>query len=586
MKLLDIKIFPINKNGWESDKLFFGDHITQLYGPNGCGKTPLVQSIAYCLGFPSVFRNDIYNHCSHVELNVECHDEKINIKRVYNRDVDIEVIDSKGRRSNFYNEKDYSSFIFEKLGIKTTTLVSNNSSATYAYIASFLPIYYLDQDDGYSKLYHAPNNFIRDQFSEIMRMILKLPVKNSFDMKKSQLLAKQQLELLDKRVNTSALKLKFATQSANSISKNYNEILHEISSLEQEIEALKSSGATHDDSLLALDRLVNSNRKEIRRLVDEIYEIESRTLGINNIVHEINVEIETLNLNEEARRVFQSFNEICGSSSCRLFSSSSDSYSKNLLYLKDQIKDLQRNADADKEKLDRLKLQKTQLETVVQGIIEERNKYTIKSEISALVDSISEIKNKIFSLQSQKDELDSLIKIENTHIDILKQRDIALEKYQSYTPNRESIPSILKIKSQLRELFIKWLNVIHTTNISFDITFKDDFIPVLGTEQVSQLKGSTKIRAVLAYHAALIELMAINSLLSFKVLILDTPKQHEIHNDDLNKYILQLKLLCQKYGIQVVFSTTEYRYIGDMDDIEWNPIYKGSEQLMFLRLPN
>ncbi|WP_259663639.1 ATP-binding protein [Shewanella algae] len=45
--------------------------MTQLYGPNGCGKTPLVQSIAFCLGFPSIFRNDIYNHCSHVELNVE-----------------------------------------------------------------------------------------------------------------------------------------------------------------------------------------------------------------------------------------------------------------------------------------------------------------------------------------------------------------------------------------------------------------------------------------------------------------------------------------------------------------------------------
>ncbi|BCV46609.1 hypothetical protein TUM17379_36270 [Shewanella algae] len=90
-------------------------------------------------------------------------------------------------------------------------------------------------------------------------------------------------------------------------------------------------------------------------------------------------------------------------------------------------------------------------------------------------------------------------------------------------------------------MFIKWLNIIHTSNISFDITFKDDFIPILGTEQVSQLKGSTKIRAVLAYHAALIELMAINSLLSFKLLILDTPKQHEIHNDDLNNYIIELK---------------------------------------------
>ncbi|WP_243888187.1 hypothetical protein [Shewanella algae] len=131
-------------------------------------------------------------------------------------------------------------------------------------------------------------------------------------------------------------------------------------------------------------------------------------------------------------------------------------------------------------------------------------------------------------------------------------------------------------------MFIKWLNIIHTSNISFDITFKDDFIPILGTEQVSQLKGSTKIRAVLAYHAALIELMAINSLLSFKLLILDTPKQHEIHNDDLNNYIIELKNICKKHDIQVIFSTTEYRYIGNSDDIEWNPVYKGREQLMYL----
>ncbi|WP_206538740.1 hypothetical protein, partial [Aeromonas finlandensis] len=62
--------------------------------------------------------------------------------------------------------------------------------------------------------------------------------------------------------------------------------------------------------------------------------------GIAQLTHEINTEIDTLNLNEEARRVFLSFNEICGSSCCQLFNSSSNSYSKNLLYLKDQIKDL------------------------------------------------------------------------------------------------------------------------------------------------------------------------------------------------------------------------------------------------------
>ncbi len=61
MKLINIQIFPNNQLGWRSDLLRFGDNITQLFGPNGCGKTPIVQSIAYCLGYPSVFRNDIYD---------------------------------------------------------------------------------------------------------------------------------------------------------------------------------------------------------------------------------------------------------------------------------------------------------------------------------------------------------------------------------------------------------------------------------------------------------------------------------------------------------------------------------------------
>ncbi|HEY7867482.1 MAG TPA: AAA family ATPase [Psychromonas sp.] len=582
MKLLDIKIYPINQNGWESDKLTFGKHVTQLYGPNGCGKTPIVQSIAFCLGYPCVFRNDIYNHCKYVELNVDFGHGIINIKRVYSRDLNMTVVDESGQTKHFYNEKDFSVFIFDKLGLKTDTLVSNGNIAANAYISSLLPIFYLDQDDGYSKLYCPPTSFIKDQFSEMMRIIFELPVKNSFNVKKKQLDAKNNLEFLDRRVKNSLSRLEIAQQSAKNILTNYKEISHEITSLENELEALKSSGATHDDSVVALDRIIHSHRKDIRKVTEEIYTIQHRTSGINQIVNEINIEIETLNMNEEARRVFLSFNEICGSSSCQLFSSSSDSYSKNLLYLKDQIKDLQRNTDTDLIRIQTLESQKSQYNHTIESINHERKKLTGKSEISALVDSISEIKNRIFVLQGQRDELDSLISSEKEYIEILNKRDRSLEVYQSYTTERTRLPSILKLRSQLRELVIKWLNIIHTSNISLDITFKDDFIPVLGTESISQLKGSTRNRAVLAYHAALIELMAINSRLCFKTLILDTPKQHEIHNDDLNRYMITLKSICIKYDIQIVFSTTEYHYDGDSDDFDWTPRFSGTEQLMFL----
>ena len=54
--------------------------------------------------------------------------------------------------------------------------------------------------------------------------------------------------------------------------------------------------------------------------------------------------MKTLSLNEEARGVFTSFQEICRTPNCGLFLGSAESYGKNLLYLKDQIKDLERNS--------------------------------------------------------------------------------------------------------------------------------------------------------------------------------------------------------------------------------------------------
>lgn len=194
------------------------------------------------------------------------------------------------------------------------------------------------------------------------------------------------------------------------------------------------------------------------------------------------------------------------------------------------------------------------------------------------------MKNQIFELQSQKSDVEKVELLENKHFQTIAERNKALEKYQSFGTDKNSIPALVKIKADIRKFFLNWLEVLNTNNISRNITFKDDFTPYLGTETISQLKGSTRTRAVLAYHAALIELMAQHNSFCFKFLILDTPKQHEIHNDDLNQYIKALKVLCAQHSVQVVFSTTEYHYEGDDQDIEWNPKYQGEKQLMFLKM--
>lgn len=583
MRLVSLKIFPNGQRGWGSGLLIFGHNVTQLYGPNGCGKTPVVQSIPYCLGFPSIFRNDIYDRCKYVELTVSSSKGNLLLRRMYSRDLDIEVVEPTGVTQRFFNEKDYSRYLFDWLGLTAHNLVTTGNKLGSAYLATLLPLYYLDQDVGYSEIYCPPSRFIKDQFSEMMRMIFDLPVKNSFDTKKDRFRAKEALDFQDKGAQTLARMVKVARSNVSEITKSKAELTAEISQLEFEVESLQGAGATRDDSINALDRLISNHRNTIREISAEVSQLQRRNLGIGKIVHEINTEIETLNLNEEARRVFLSFREICGADICQLFSASSEAYSKNLLYLRDQIKDLERNASLDEVRVEELCRQRAAQESAIQILVDERNASSARSEISTLVAAITKLKTEIFTLQSQLSELDKVSALEEKHFKAIVERDKALTLYESFSADRSASPELIKVRADIRRYFIEWLDVLHTHNVSKDVTFKDDFTPLLGTETISQLKGSTKIRAVLAYHAAIFQVFAERRAAGFRFLILDTPKQHEIHNDDLGRYLGSLKKLCVERGVQIVFSTTEYHYDGDDKDAEWTPAYEGEEQLMFLK---
>ncbi|MBX8601585.1 hypothetical protein K5D40_04975 [Pseudomonas cichorii] len=584
MRLVSLKIFPNGQLGWGSELLVFGRDVTQLFGPNGCGKTPVVQSIPFCLGFPSVFRNDIYDRCKYAELTVSSAKGTLLLRRVYARDLDVEVVEPTGVTQRFLNERDYSRYLFDWLGLKNHNLVTTGNQLGFAYLATLLPLYYLDQDVGYSEIYCPPSRFIKDQFSEMMRMVFDLPVKNSFDVKKDKFRAKEALDYQDKGAQTLARMVEVAKNNISDITRSKADLIEEISQLEFEVDSLQGAGASRDDSINALDRLISNHRNSIREISSEIGQLQRRNLGIGKIVHEINTEIETLNLNEEARRVFLSFREICGAELCQLFSASSEAYSKNLLYLRDQIKDLERNASLDELRVEELNRLRAVQETAIQALVDERNASSAKSEISTLVAAITKLKAEIFTLQNQLSELDKVSALEEKYFKAIVERNKALALYESFSADRSASPELIKVRADIRRNFIEWLDVLHTHNVSKDVTFKDDFTPLLGVETIAQLKGSTKIRAVLAYHAAVFQVFAEREVPGFRFMILDTPKQHEIHNDDLGRYLGRLKVLCAERGAQIVFSTTEYHYDGDEKDAEWTPKYEGEEQLMFLKL--
>lgn len=587
MKLKTLKIHPRDNSGLASDILTFSDHITHIYGPNGCGKTPIIKSIAFCLGYPSKFRNDIYSRCKMASLEIEHEKGTLNIERQFSRDFDIEIIDKNGVRQRFLSEGEFSEFIFSVFDLNYPDLVSNKGTIVKPYISTLLPLIFTDQDSGYTGIYTSPGSFIQDQFQEMIRLLFNLSPKNSFNIKKERIYCKNKLDYLDREVKKKEEELKIAQEVINTLGTSDEEIIEKIKALESELNIMSKENSTKTDSIRAFDLLISQQETRIRTLETALIDIIKRRKSLTAIIEEINSEANALSLNESSRQIFLSFNEICSNSNCGLFNSSSDSYAKNLLYLKDQIKDLTRSDAIYSRDETQIESQILSNRTHIEELLVERNKQENNSDISAIIASVSNLKDQIFDLQLQLSEHNKLDKIKKEYVLLLNKRSLALERYESLQPSRSNTPNFVQIRANLRRSFLVWLDHLHTpSNVSRDITFRNEFEPVMGNEQISQLSGSTKIRVVLAFHAALIENL-VGTGSPIKLLILDTPKQHEISNVDLERYFNALKSVCEKGDVQVVFSTTEYRYIGNKRDTTWEPEHEheGDEQKMFLFKP-
>ncbi|MCK6655559.1 AAA family ATPase [Enterobacter asburiae] len=580
MKLISIKVKGRDIIGLESEELIFGKNITEFYGPNGCGKTPLLQSISYCLGYPCKFRDDIYKLCKSATLTFTIADNIFRATRDFeNTDFNL-TFESNKETLKFYNQADYSKHIFELLSLSYPSLLTTQNKQSYPYLSTILPIFYLDQDLGYSKFYYSPGNFIKDQFSEMLRIVFSLPEKHSFDAKKKAINIAEEIKYLDNSLAVQRRNIEIAKETHKD--KNIESIDSSIDNLKSELTELKNSKSLKNDSLFSIEAVIKKQKENLNDLKSELNFMERRESSLLQIMKEINTEIETLNLNEEAKRIFRSFEEICPSLDCKMFSRSSESYAKHLLYLKDQIKDIERSLNLDSDRHDKIEQEIIYTSKTIEDLSTMRNNIIEEEDISSVIDAISEISSMLFKLQLEKNELNKITILEEKYIEMLNKREYALDELAGLEKNRQSIPRLAKIKTTLRDKFINWLKVLKTPNIDFNVTFENDFSPIMGYETLEQLKGSTKVRAILAYRTALIESMLELDCKSFMFAIFDTPKQHEIHYEDIDNFIMNLKTLSKRYNFQFIFSSTEYKYEGDADDVLLTPKYPGEQHNMFL----
>lgn len=342
---------------------------------------------------------------------------------------------------------------------------------------------------------------------------------------------------------------------------------------------------TADKPTDALLELLHAKEERIRALRRQHSDLQSRLAGIESIRGEIDGEIKTLSLNEESKRVFESFFDVCGRADCGLFVSSSASYAKNLMYLKDQIKDLEANAARAEVQLASLDARLVDEEAERGGIASKLQHRDGQGVTGQLVSAVQSITRELLETEQRRVAIERLIEEKRKYIQFDEERAKTQDRIAMLSNHGRSDFEFNKLRLQVRELTVKWMDILDTPNASREVDIDLEFKFRFGREPIDVFTGSTRSRLILAVHAALFEHYLQDVDRPFRFLILDTPKQQELDSADLARFLNALQAICDQFGGQILISATEYHHAIEAADIEWLPQFPGEKKLMYLGAP-
>ncbi|MBB3820647.1 prefoldin subunit 5 [Xanthomonas arboricola] len=582
MKLLSLQILGEAEHAWSSRRWEFAEQVTQLFGPNGCGKTPIVQSAMYALGYEVEFRDDILSNCTYVFLEILAGKKIYSIKRSFKRRNEF-VVETQGQSPvSFSSQRDFSRFAFDLWRLDYPTVMDTQGQPTPLYSGLLLPIFYLDQNHGYTEAYYSPRRFVRDQYAEVMRALFGLAPKHAFDKKRAASEIRESLEYIDRAIFRIERDLETIV-GKKAQRRSVEELDAEIDSTVQMLKSL-SIGADFVEKIQVDrdDRLTNILRQQ-RHLSAEKSELESQVRGLAQIRHEIEIEADTLSLNEDARKVFASFEDICVNPTCGLFVRSSGTYGKSLLYLKDQIKDLNAVSEASNKRIQAISEGEKALAESAKRIKLETEQNVRKTPVEQLVFAASELTERLISLKSTRAEEGEARRLEGIYVDKLEERNRTQAKLAEMERSGGGLDiEVLRLRAKISERVRYWLEVLNTSNVGAEVAVDADFNVTFDGQRLNKFNGSTLTRLVLAVRTAIVELITSDRESVPQFFVLDAPRQHDIERVDFVRYIAELKKLSAMNQVQIIFSTSNFRYDLDDGDVEWVPTFPGEKHKMFL----
>lgn len=581
-ELLNLKFVSKGSRGWESEELLFGRTMTFLHGENGSGKTPLLLGIVYCLGYPSEFRSDIVSNCLSVELKIKIGMNSFLIARTFDKRSWSAKNLATDELTTFSSEKEFCEWYFDLASIPRVELTnSDEKKSASVYMSTFLPAFYVDQNHGWQDFYWPPTKFIKDQYQEMARLLFTVSPKNPHKKKEALIQEKMNLARIQEVIEDREFVLKELEKTiGDDTTEKLQELHDKRDKVKSRLKQLQENATFQSKKTTTFDTRISDLQLETSKISDERNELRLRVSAFDSIKAEIASEVEALSLNVEAAA---SFRRLCNSVSegCKLFRISDEAYGKSLLYLKDQMKDLEANKERMQKSVENAEIK---ISKINNEILEERKKLEtfIKSDNNeGLVNELKNVSQMLVDIETRIAFRSKLEDQKGKYGALLAKRSESQKRVQELQiSSRNSGDSLLlEIRNNLAVALEKWLGILNTPNVQGPYRFDERLALTIGNDKLKVFRGSTLTRIVLAYHASVIEVaLGMGGANHLGFCILDTPMQQELKVSDLQGYITALRELLVKSQnkIQICLSFSDSNIVPDREDTIWEPKFQTS----------
>jgi hypothetical protein len=573
-QLKSILFSPRGPEGWTTGTLTFGQTINLLMGPNGSGKTPAMKGLPFALGFPIEFPPEIKNRCRSVTLNLLNGTSEYSIEREIGGGFEAQISTDGEAPLRFNNEKDFSAWLAGMLGLPKRTFASKDGGLTPPYASSFVPMFWIDQDIGWKALY-APlitHNFVKDQSLEMLRWFLGVPSLNRAVDKSDYAKAKEQLEIAREQAAVRRAALEgLAKELGHDASQGRREalaterdgVLANLKTQASVLDTMTQTDTTHDEEIARTTR-------DRDAATFALNSANTRLKELDRLGQELEAEVQVLETNEVAADAFR---QLCGNQACQFFRNPEESYGRRLLFLKDQLKDFRSSRSSLLEQLSQLQDDVAEADRRLASATQlkkQRLSNTISSNIVSAVDALSKSLSEVNLRLERLGRLDSEQKRFNDAVTKVLSAEEEVNRLKPKRGGGTDNSRLMEVRGEMTRQFIAWLAVLNAENIPQPVIFDEELNLILGKEKFtenSSTSGSTRTRVVLAFHAAILEASLRLQGAHPRFLIMDTPKQNELHTDDLKRYVERVQAMSDRYGLplQLFISATEESFASSTE---------------------